>query len=181
MASSNDKDFFISSSPSNVALIPMKYVSAKASAKKSVSSIPDGPNFIRKSFFVRFRNKFQPYLSNILDFFDRFKKERLAALSEEVYDLKMDIVMTTLIEHYMNVNDLKGSCEDVKKFWREAPLGDHEEIAGLLTEMEIIRKTDQACAMFNDKAVDSESPLDIKDAFALMCELLNGFSLDPDV
>ena len=175
MASFQDEYPWMSSQASNIALIPMKDVSIKAGAKRSVSSVRGGPKFVQKSFFTRVRDKLRPYVSTLLDFFDR--NSELELPSDELYKCRLDTVMTTLIEHYMEFNNLGGSCKDVKEFWRKVPRGDYEEIIYLLTEMNIIWNTERACAMFNDKAV--EMSLDINAAFTLMYQLLNGFSLDP--
>ncbi|KAL5257122.1 hypothetical protein ACHWQZ_G012154 [Mnemiopsis leidyi] len=175
MASSNDKDLWRSSQASNIALIPMGDLSVKASAKKSVASTKGGPDFVHRNFLARMRNKLQPYISLVLDFFDR--TEEIELPSDELYNSRVETVLVTLIEHYMEFNDLGGSCEDVKKFWRSAPRQDYEDILFLLTEPSIIRNTDEACTIFNDRAVATS--LDTKAAFALMYEILNGFSLDP--
>ena len=175
MASSHDQDRWMSSQASNIALLPMADLSVKASAKRSVASTTGGPEFVRQRFWTRMRNQLQPYITRVQDFFDRPKE--LEVPSEEMCDCLFQRVIDTLIEHYMEVNDLEGSCEDVKKFWRNVPLATHDEIRLLLTEMSIIQNTDNACAKFNDKAV--ESTLDIDAAFELMYEILNSFSLDP--
>ena len=175
MASSHDKDRWTSSQASNIALLPMTDLSVKASAKRSVASTTGGPEFVRQSLWTRMRNQLQPYISRVQDFFDRTKE--LEVPSEELYNCLFQRVIDTLIEHYMEVNNLEGSSEDVDKFCRNIPLSTYDEIRFLLTEMSIIQNTENACAKFNDKAV--ESTLDIEAAFELMYEILNSFSLDP--
>ena len=180
-SSSSQKNLWLAETRSHTALVPMTDLRVKASAKKSVSSVTDGPIFMKKSLFSRLRNELQPYITSALELFDYFKREKVPlAPSDEVYDVVLESVMTTLIEHHMAYNKLPGNCNDLTNFYRKLPRGDLEEIKGLLTEFSVASNADKVCAMCNDKAVETPC-LDLDASFALMVELLNSFSLEPDI
>lgn len=182
-SSSSQKDLWLplAEARSTTALMPMQDFGVNASAKKNVASLTEGPVFVKKSIYSRIRNQLQPYISSLLEMLDHLKPQKLPLVpSDEVYEVMLESVMTTLVEHYMAYNNLRGNCDDLKKFYRDLPRGDLEEIKGLLTEFSVASNAQKVCGIFNDKAVDTPC-LDLNASFTLMVELLNSFSLEPDI
>lgn len=149
---------------------------SKASALKSEGSVKDGPVFAEKSFLTRLKNEIQPWLSALVEFFQRSEKF-IETTDEKLFDYGLEQIVNVLFDNEMARLDQEPTRKDIKKFQRSIMKNNMADISDLLMEPSIAEHVDTICGIFTDKV--KGRGLLVDEACSLIWETMNQYSLDP--